>query len=33
MYVFETAEAAFKICLQFLYLGGFSCTVKAFKYD
>jgi hypothetical protein len=32
MDVFETSEKAFKICSEFLDLGGFSRTVEAFKY-
>ena len=32
MDVFKTAEKAFKICSEFLYLGGFSCSVQSFKY-
>ena len=32
MDVFERAEKTFKICSEFLYLGGFSCSVQTFKY-
>jgi hypothetical protein len=31
MNVFEASEKTLKICSQFLYLGGFSCAVQAFK--
>ena len=33
MYIFKAAQTTFKICSELLYLSGFSCTVKAFKYD
>jgi hypothetical protein len=32
MYVFEIAEKAFKITSESFYLGGFACSVEAFKY-
>ena len=31
MYVFETAENALEIASELLHLGGFACTVQAFK--
>ena len=31
MDIFKAAEKAFKICSEFLYLGGLSCPVQAFK--
>ena len=32
MDVFDFTEKAFEVCPEFLDLGGFSCTVKAFKH-
>ena len=32
MYVFDRTEEALEIISEFLYLGGFSCSVQTFKY-